>query len=174
MSNSTIVLVDKYTSEVIVNVSESTLVVTNPTSNVIVSEISNTELINSAQQGPAGPPGPDGTGAVVVTAGEALGGGRVVMHENDEAFYSSSDVQSSMDKVIGVTIGAVIIGAESNVRASGELIDSSWSWASGPIYNGLNGIMTQTVPSTGFVLQIATALSPTKILINIKQGILRI
>lgn len=173
MGNSTIVVVDKYTSEVHVNISESTLVTTSPTNNVIVSEVIETELLSSGQQGPAGPPGPSGEGAIVVIAGENLGGGRIVMHENDEAFYSSSDVTDDMDKVIGVTIGAVVIGADSNVRSSGELIDSSWSWASGPIYNGLNGIMTQTVPSTGFVLQVATALSPTKILINIKQGIFR-
>lgn len=110
---------------------------------------------------------------IEVVAGEALGSNRVVQSDGTVAMYSDSATIANMPLVLGITTNAVNIGELSFIRTAGELYDATWTWVEGAVYNGLNGVLTQTPPTTGFVLQVATAISATKILIGIKQGIIR-
>jgi len=110
---------------------------------------------------------------VEVTAGEALGGHRAVVVANNEAFYADPSSPSQAGQYVGITSNAAQLGDPVQVNFTGEMTESSWSWAPGSIYVGANGTLTQTRPTTGWVLNIATALEPTRVLINKTVAILR-
>lgn len=149
------------------------VVVEGSDTNLIVNEADKSVIITCGAQGPQGSPGASGSTVIEVIAGEALGGGRAVVQKGEEAFYSDSNTIADINKVLGITTNAAVLGAIVNVQTGGELNDPSWNWNEGPIYNGLNGVLTQIAPITGFTLQVAVALSSTDILVNVHQGIIR-
>lgn len=127
--------------------------------------------------GQRGAPGEDGApgiaGGVVVlcTAGEALGGHRVVVLNADaEAVYASNAVPDHLHKVLGLTTGAVTLGAEATVQTGGEMIEPTWAWTlDAPIFLGENGLLTQTPPVSGFMLVVAFPVTATKIFIKLRE-----
>jgi len=112
---------------------------------------------------------------VTRTAGEALGGHRVVRQYLDGAvYYASNTSDSHKHAVLGITVGAVESGNTATVQTYGELLEPSWTWTPGlPIFLTTNGQLSQTAPSSGFVLIIGTAQTATQVFINIKQPIVK-
>jgi hypothetical protein len=87
-----------------------------------------------------------------------------------EVDSSSLLVASNGTSAIGITTGAAIAGANATVQYSGIMTLSYWAWTPNlPIYQSVNGGLTQDPAATGlpFVRQIATAISSTKIEINL-------
>jgi hypothetical protein len=123
--------------------------------------------VTVASPGPQGPPGPSGTSSQSVNypAGETLGGHRAVVIANGEAFYADKDTPSHAGQVVGVTTGAASAGNDVNIQFGGELEEPSWNWSPGPIYVDTNGQLTQTRPSSGWIMNIGVALTPTRIFI---------
>lgn len=76
-----------------------------------------------------------------------------------------------IDLALGMTINAAQLGANINVQRSGVVDDSAWSWATGPIWLGPEGIPTQTPPGSEFDLYIGAAVSSTRIILNIQDPI---
>lgn len=101
-----------------------------------------------------------------VTAGEALGGGRIV---TVAGLYAQA---GTYNLILGVTTGAVLSGVRATVRLSGAMADPAWTWTpGGAIFAAPNGIMTQTVPTTGTLRRIGFAVNATSILIDIQPSI---
>ena len=48
----------------------------------------------------------------------------------------------------------------------GAIDEPSWSFSPGPVFLGLNGALVQAPPASGFVLQIGTALSATRLVVE--------
>lgn len=123
----------------------------------------------------SGPPGPRGLpGAVTLTriAAQALGGHRVVrLVDNDRVDYASSDQTAHAEFILGLTAGAAAADAEIEVQTLGEIVESSWAWTPGPVFCGLNGVLTQTPPSSGFIRQIGVADAPDRIVIDLRPPI---
>ena len=121
--------------------------------------------------GADGAPGVAGGVVVLCTAGEALGGHRVVvLNAAAEAVYASNAVPEHLHKVLGLTTGAVILGAEATVQTGGEMIEPTWAWTlDAPIFLGENGLLTQTEPTTGFSLVVAFPVTATKIFIKLRE-----
>lgn len=64
------------------------------------------------------------------------------------------------------------MGGQVTVQTYGPMEEPSWTWTpDAPIFVGLAGALTQTRPTSGFVLEIATALSATMIFIDPKPPI---
>lgn len=109
---------------------------------------------------------------IKVNAGTNLGGQRIVVQINgllDYAYYNNLD---HMNKVVGITTASYIAGQLASVQFRGYMEDPSWHWSTdAPIFVGSQGIMTQAVPTVGFVQQVATVITPVKILINIQEPI---
>lgn len=126
-------------------------------------------VINTGQEGPQGPAGPAGDGSnLTKIAGTAIGGHKVVIaYGNTGAQLADKDTASHMHVVLGVTKGAASQGSPVEIQTVGEMIEPSWVWVNGPVFLGSNGIMTQTPPTTGFQLQIGTAIAPTVLMIKI-------
>lgn len=185
------------TEEVVVNTaSEQVLVsatieqtvntVVTATEQVVVNTTDEQVLVNAAgeshvvttaaEQGPPGPPGPAGSSGAVnlpFIAGMTLSGHRAVRAEAGEAVYADCTVLTDAQQVLGITLGAAMAGASVDVQASGEMVEPSWSWTPGlPVFLGVNGLLTQTPPAVGFQLIVAVAVSPTKIIVGIKQPII--
>lgn len=106
---------------------------------------------------------------VIYKSGEYLSGHRAIKIENNKAYYASNEIFSDKYKVIGISKGASIINEDCIITTYGEMSEPSWNWIEGlPIYLSSNGLLTQTVPVSNYILQIATVISSTKIFINIK------
>lgn len=134
------------------------------------------DVIVTAPQGPRGPPGADGAAgeaSVVREAAQALGGQRVVKAlDTGEVDYASSDQPDDGDLILGITKGAVNAHEDATVQTGGTMTDVTWTWIAGPVFCGLNGVLTQTVPTSGFVCRVAKALSASTILINVEEAII--
>lgn len=106
-------------------------------------------------------------------AGENISALQVLVAVDGEVFVASSDEPDDAGRLCGVAVTAASSGNSVDVRIFGELTDSGWSWSPGPVYLGLNGALTQSVPTSGFIAQIGVALDSDSILISIKQPIRR-
>lgn len=111
------------------------------------------------------------TYAFTVTAGEDLGGHRAVRIADGLAHYADNQNVSTIGEVAGITRHAAVQGAEVLVQFAGPVLEPSWSWSSGPVYLGTNGLLVQSRPATGAVLHIAQAVTPTRILIDKRASI---
>jgi hypothetical protein len=83
------------------------------------------------------------------------------------------------NSVVGITKAFVNPTFFVDVVTHGEMEESSWGWTPGlPLYLTKTGLLSHSIPpqDTGgeniFILQIATAISPTKIFIDIKTPII--
>jgi len=121
-----------------------------------------TPTVNVTLPGPAGPAGA-GTAEITILAGATLSGHRAVKELSDgTVVYASKDTLGDRHAPIWLTLGAAASGTPVTVQTYGEVTEPSWAWTSGqPIWLGANGLLTQVIPSTGFVLQVASALEPT-------------
>lgn len=124
------------------------------------------DFITGGVKGDKGDPGGVTTTKV---SGQVLGGHRVVILANDGfLYYASSFTENHCNKVLGITTGAVTTGANTEVQVTDVMEELSWNWTPDlPIFLGDAGMLTQNEADTGvFILQVATALSATKIYIE--------
>lgn len=108
---------------------------------------------------------------VTLLAGESLSQNRVVSADsNGKAVLSDQTSVASAYGALGVTMTSGALDEEVQVVTDGVMDNPSWSWTqNAPVYlNGL-GLMTQTAPTSGVLLQVATAVSATRIIVGIKM-----
>lgn len=132
-------------------------------------------LVTQGEQGPPGPPGipgPAGGSAFQRVAGQTLSALHVVYEAGDgTVFRLDPSDDDHIDRLLGVTITAADEGAPINVQRSGQLDDASWSWTPGRVWLGQSGALTQTPPADGFDVLIGTAVSATRLILNIQDPI---
>ncbi|MDP2431267.1 MAG: hypothetical protein Q8O33_04495 [Pseudomonadota bacterium] len=146
---------------------------------VIVVGETEIELIEVAAQGPAGPagangaPGTGGVQTITLTAARDLSGHRIVVATATGADYADPATPAHADAMIGLTTGAALSGDDVTVLAAGELVEPSWSWTPGlPLYAAPSGLLSHTPPASGWVQIVATAITPTRLLLSSRQAIL--
>ena len=105
---------------------------------------------------------------VLATASGALGGHRAVVITNGTAIHANNSTQPL---VSGITQGAVVNGATVTVQTTGQLTEPTWAWTSGPVYLGSDGLLTQSPPISGVIVELGTALTPTTLLIRVQPPI---
>ena len=127
-------------------------------------------------QGPAGeqgPIGPEGASTLQRVAGETISALRLVYeNDNGEVFYIDKEDDININSILGLTITSASTGGNVNVQRTGVVDDDSWSWDAGKVWLGANGVLTQSPPSVGFDVLIGTAVSSTRIILNIQDSIL--
>ena len=129
------------------------------------------------KQGPQGPPGRDGAGALTLTAGVALSGERVVTTDaSGLVVYADSATLAHAGRIAGVTKAAAAQGDAVDVQQNGTMTYSGWAWTPGSLlYLGANGAITDaepTLPSALFSQIIGFAATATKIIISIQEPII--
>lgn len=151
-------------------------------STVITSiDVDSSTVISISEQGPIGLTGAQGpiglTGAsgasasITYIAGETLGGHRGVILDNSTAIYADNTILSHANKLIGLTTGATLIGETTTIQSSGELDGFSGLVVNSKVYLQASGVLTTTLPTTGFIQQVGIAVTDTKILINIQPSL---
>ena len=128
-------------------------------------------LISSGDQGPPGPPGPSGGAAVQRLAGSELSALRAVYELDGYVYPLDYRDSAHIDLLLGVTLTAASAGAAVTVQRTGDLSDSGWAWQPGRIYLGQAGLLTQHPAETGYSLLIGSAVSATRILLNLQDPI---
>lgn len=118
-----------------------------------------------------GEPGPAGGSSFQRTAGATLSALRAVYELNGQTFYLDYRDEDHIDLLLGITLTAASAGAPVNVQRSGVLDDSGWNWTPGRIWLGIDGALTQTPPADGYDVLLGTAVSATRIILNITDPI---
>ncbi len=128
-------------------------------------------IIEPSSVGLQGPPGEPGD--LIDThhlAGQALGGHRgVIVGGDNKVYYGDQANLSHFNRVLGVTTGAVAQDDRASVRVGGVMTEPSWNWDLDKfIYLGSSGLLTQTPPTTGFLLELGWPVNTTSIMVDIK------
>lgn len=101
-------------------------------------------------------------------AAKVLSGHRVLMKSSSgQMFLADKDTPEHMHKISGVGINSASAGSTVQVQSFGELVEPTWNWGDGPVYLGNTGQLTQTAPTTGFLISIGTAIAPTVLRIQL-------
>lgn len=98
-----------------------------------------------------------------------LGGQRaVVAVDGTYITYADKDTLTHEGNVIGITTGAIATGDKGVIHRDLNMTEPSWTWTPlQTIFLGNNGLLTQTVPTTGFILSLGQALSSTVMYIDL-------
>lgn len=164
----------------VVSVEQATIAVSgNAPAAVIVADRQAASIVTAGAQGPAGRQGdigPAGGTATTETAGEALGGHRIArLDAGGDAVYASNDVPADALSVLGLTLGAAVLGDPIDVQRMGEVTEPSWTWSlDQPVYLGTNGGLTQTAPSApaaAFQLIVGFPVSATTLFVSLREPI---
>lgn len=133
-----------------------------PAFTTTVKLIDNTGRVNVGLTMP-GPKGDSGN-TVVCKASTPIGGQRVVsLNYDNEAEYPLD-----FSRAIGITKHAAVKGDNLTIQTSGLMYESSWDWIpERAIYFSMDGVLTQTVPTSGTILQIGFTVSAKEIFIKI-------
>lgn len=108
--------------------------------------------------------------ALTLTSPVMLSALRCVTTNNlGQAIYADPDTLGTA-AVLGITIDA---GTTVQAQYDGMMTDAGWTWVQGLIWCGANGVLTQTPPVTGALVQVARAITATTILVNIENPIIR-
>ena len=108
----------------------------------------------------------------VVAGTDLLASHAVQLDSNGHAVYADSSDLSTIGHLFGVTMTSVSSGQKVMIRIGGEMIDSSWTWnTGGSVFLGTNGVLTQTIPTTGYSQVIGKPLSATSLFLNFQTAI---
>ncbi len=125
--------------------------------------------------GPAGPSGVPGTSLVVTkTAGETISAGKAVYLDTATVVKLSDHSVVARQKCIGVAKTAATAGNSIEIIVDGAFEDAIFSGftINEPIWVGTSGVLTQTPPTSGVLLEAGYYLGENKIEIEIKRPII--
>lgn len=133
-----------------------------------------------AQQGSSGvsiaDEGSSGTGTVTESfvASETISGFKVVK-ENSSGSVSLADKDQSDygASIIGVSTTSGGAGSSINVLRLGKIEDYSLNLTTGPLFLGSNGDITSSIPTSGIIVQVGSAIGTGIAEINIGVPIIR-
>lgn len=115
-----------------------------------------------------GPKGDTGSGDFDVVAGEAMNANTPVVVQGGVAYKASNLNAQHLGCVFGISQTATLAGESVKIVVLGILENQAWNLSAGPVFLG-NGVLTQTVPTSGFVQILGTAMSASKMSINLQQ-----
>ena len=109
----------------------------------------------------------------IKTAGQVLSANKViVLNSVGKAIFADKDNLDHFFKVYGVTKESAVLDETVEITTYGEHENNTWSWElDKAIYLSAGGELTQSPPTTGFILEIGFPVTATKIFVNIKSSI---
>jgi len=101
------------------------------------------------------------TPSLITEATANVSGHRLISNRGDY-FDKDSD---TIDRLLGLSVNAALIGESITVKYLGLITEPSWNWdISKAIYAGINGILTQDIPTGGISLQVAIPVDSTSLI----------
>lgn len=116
---------------------------------------------NATEGGGASPEAND----LTLPAGGTVSGHRAVYLTNGKWF--TADADSVVPGVaLAMSTHAAVLNDALTARFHGLITMGGWSWSPGPVWLGAAGALTQTPPTSGTLIQMGSAASPTSVFIN--------
>jgi hypothetical protein len=125
-------------------------------------------------QGPAGTPAVDSTNFLVSKiAGETISAGKAVYLDTATIVKFSDHSVVARQKCIGVADTAATVGNAILVITDGVFEDAIFAGftLNEPIFVGTSGVLTQTAPTTGVLIEVGYYIGENKIEVEIKRPI---
>ena len=120
-------------------------------------------MVRLGVQGEQGPPGTSEN--ATYTAAAPVSGHRALMFDGTGNVLHADP--SAPYALAGISSGAAAAGADVSAVASGAMSEVSWTWTPGlPVFVGAAGVLTQAIPTSGILQQLATAIAPTRIFVS--------
>lgn len=171
-----VLLLEPNGSDDILEVPEEHALLEQGADNTLLEAVETLVLLTDSQQGPPGPPGipgPAGGQVLQRTAGQDTSALVVVYEDLFSAVWPADpDVETDVLALLGVTVSAAQGGQPINVQRLGVIDDASWSFVPGRrVFLAGQGRLTQEPPQAGYDVLIGTAVSPTRLLLNIQDPI---
>lgn len=171
-----VVLLEPKGSDDILEVPEVHALLEQGADNTLLEAVETLVLLTDSQQGPPGPPGipgPAGGQVLQRTAGQDTSALVAVYEDLFSAVWPADpDVETDVLALLGVTVTAAQGGQPIHVQRLGVIDDASWSFAPGRrVFLAGQGRLTQEPPQAGYDVLIGTAVSPTRLLLNIQDPI---
>lgn len=124
-------------------------------------------------EGRPGPPGPSADGATLTFKVDTpMSGHRCVRMDGDVLRTVSVDDVTHADTCFALTIGGGAAGTYVEVQSGGVVEEPGWSWRPGPVFVGLDGVLTQTLIRGTFEQRVGTAVGPTRMLLVIEPAVI--
>lgn len=137
------------------------------------------DLVEVAEQGPAGAPGipgPAGGASMSFTATTPIGGHRVLaLDASGAVIYADNSTLAHAANLIGLSLNAASSGGAISVLRGGEVIEPTWTWTPLlPVYLGINGLLTQTAPvfPAAFSLIVGFPIAPDTLFFAVREPII--
>lgn len=127
---------------------------------------------DKGDQGITGATGISGVPSINLVADQDLGVNRVVKSTISGCNYANNQVISDSKLVLGFTMSSILANNLVSIQTFGEMDGFGGLVSGSSVYLGENGLIVQSVPVSGFVLKLGTAISSTKVSINIQQPII--
>nr|WP_279088474.1 hypothetical protein [Comamonas thiooxydans] len=172
----TVVLLESKGSDDIVEVPTEQVLLEEGQDNTLLETEQEVVLLTECQQGPPGPPGvpgPAGGQVLQRMAGMDTSALLVVYEDLFGAVWPADpDVESDVLALLGVTVSAAVAGQPVNVQRMGSIDDAAWQLQPGKrVFLGRQGRLTQDPPQGGYDVLIGTAITSTRLLLNIQDPI---
>ena len=158
------------------NVPAPVVVVRGGRTAVVVPAVEKTVVVVVGKQGPEGrqgSPGPAG-GATTVTVGSLPLSGHSAVAVDAGGLLIKADCTNPAHQgaVLGLLAGAYSPGDEAVVQTAFTLEHTGWAWTPGPVFVGVAGQLTQSLPvGAVFSQTVAHALSATRVLVDVQPPI---
>lgn len=110
-----------------------------------------------------------GSNTFDLIASSAIGGDRLIGVVNGYAVYADSDLGIP---AIGISTNAVNAGDNVAIAFAGKRTITSANFNTNqPVFLGVNGLLTQTAPTTGILQRIGIAQDSNNLIIDISQSL---
>lgn len=137
-------------------------------------EVSIARVGPQGSKGATGQDGLSGASSLEAISNSDISGHKAVMYDSTGQVQVASCLNiQHLNKVIGITTGAVTTGNTATIQGSALIDHSGWAFtANQPVFLGDDGTLVQTLPMGAlFSLPIGVAVSATKVSINIQSAI---
>lgn len=141
---------------------------------VVTKVVETTVVAGTAQgiPGPPGPPGAAGSAYLRVPTNSPISGNMVVCAIGGVCVYADCYNVDSAIGAVGVTARAETTSHPVDVQVTGEMEEPSWNWRPGFVFLGVNGRLTQDLPSDAAVsLVVGRVVSATRLLIQVGRPV---
>lgn len=132
-------------------------------------------VVTAGIQGPPGPPGPPGSTITGFLASGAIGAQRLVVADGaGKVVYADCTELAHANAVVGMTEQAASANEPINILRNTWLTEPTWSWTPyQPVYLGLDGIPTQTLPAEAvFSMVVGFPVSATQLFIALREPVI--
>jgi len=91
---------------------------------------------------------------------------------NGAIVHADPTILSQSDSIVGISQNAANDTEDVIIINSGSMEDPSWNWHDGPIFFTIDGVLTQTPPTSGYLVVIGKAVTNTKMNVEIGNPII--